>query len=223
MQHKQRQALLAQQRADHEQIVTSDDNADSDDPLEAWTKYVKWCIDNFPSGQTHESGLIPLLERATRHFKDSEQYTNDPRYLRLWILYARNVECARDVYNFLLANEIGTKLASLYEELAVVLEGQRMYDEADAMYKLGIARRANPIDRIKRRYEEYKTRIILGQTESAGASSSGIVSNYADALKAAMVTVGRSMLGEKESAVGQHAVTRPTCCGVQEPASVLSD
>ncbi|EST07424.1 Protein kinase domain protein [Kalmanozyma brasiliensis GHG001] len=202
MQHKQRHALLAQQRAEHEQIVTSEDNADSDDPLEAWTKYVKWCIDNFPSGQTHESGLIPLLERATRHFKDSEQYTNDPRYLRLWILYARNVECARDVYNFLLANEIGTKLASLYEELAVVLKGQRMYDEADAMYKLGIARRANPIDRIKRRYEEYKTRIILGQTESAGSSSAGIVTNYADALKAAMVTVGRSMLGEKDASVG---------------------
>lgn len=205
MQHKQRQALLAQQRAEHEALVISQDNADSDDPLEAWTKYVKWCIDNYPSGQTHESGLIPLLERATRHFKDSEQYTNDPRYLRLWILYARNVECARDVYNFLLANEIGTKLASLYEELAVVLEGQRMFEEADAMYKLGIARRANPIDRIKRRYEEYKTRIILGQqamAESSGSSSSGLVTNYADALKAAMVAAGRSMLGEKEAATG---------------------
>ncbi|CDS02134.1 hypothetical protein [Sporisorium scitamineum] len=205
MQHKQRQALLAQQRAHHEQLVTSQDNADSDDPLEAWTKYVKWCIDNYPSGQTHESGLIPLLERATRYFKDWEQYTNDSRYLRLWILYARNVECARDVYNFLLANEIGTKLASLYEELAVVLEGQRMYDEADAMYKLGIARRVNPIDRIKRRYEEYKTRIILGQqamAESSGSSTSAIVSNYADALKSAMATVGRSMLGEKEVSAG---------------------
>ncbi len=205
MQHKQRQALLAQQRAEHESVVTSADNADSDDPLDAWTKYVKWCIDNYPSGQTHDSGLIPLLERATRHFKDSEQYTNDPRYLRLWILYARNVECARDVYNFLLANEIGTKLASLYEELAVVLEGQRMYDEADAMYKLGIARRANPIDRIKRRYEEYKTRIILGHQSSVdapGSSAAGLVVNYADALKAAMVTAGRSMLGQKEAASG---------------------
>ncbi|KAJ1024077.1 hypothetical protein NDA16_002916 [Ustilago loliicola] len=205
MQHKQRQALLAQQRAEHEALVTSEDNADSDDPLEAWTKYVKWCIDNYPSGQTHESGLIPLLERATRHFKDSEQYTNDPRYLRLWILYARNVECAPDVYNFLLANEIGTKLASLYEELGVVLEGQRMYEEADAIYKLGIARRANPIDRIKRRYEEYKTRIILGQqamAESSGSSSSGLATNYADALKAAMATAGRSMLGEKEASAG---------------------
>ncbi len=157
----------------------------------------------------HPSNTRVRAHSASRtsypHFKDSEQYTNDPRYLRLWILYARNVECARDVYNFLLANEIGTKLASLYEELAVVLEGQRMYEEADAMYKLGIARRANPIDRIKRRYEEYKTRIILGQqavSESSGSASAGIISNYADALKAAMVTAGRSMLGEKEAAAG---------------------
>ncbi|PWY97970.1 hypothetical protein BCV70DRAFT_202461 [Testicularia cyperi] len=198
MQHKQRQTLLSTQRAEHEHAVSSAQNDDSDDPLEAWTRYVKWCIDNYPSGQTHESGLIPLLERATRQFKDSEQYTNDPRYLRLWILYARNVECARDVYNFLLANEIGTKLASLYEELAVVLEGQRNYSEADDMYRLGIARRANPLDRIKRRYDEYKTRIILGQQTNTGAAH-GTLSNYADALKAAMDAVGRSMLGQKES------------------------
>ena len=200
MQHKQRQATLAAQRSEHEQIVTSTENIESDDPLEAWNRYVKWCIDNYPSGQTHESGLVPLLERATRTFKDSEQYTHDSRYLRLWILYARNVECARDVYNFLLANEIGTKLASLYEELAVVLEGQNFFDEADSMYKLGIARRANPIDRLKRRYTEYQQRIL--QHPTIDSTSSDAVS-YPAALKAAMAASGRSVLGHKDmSAAG---------------------
>lgn len=103
--------------------MTSEANQESDDPLEAWWRYFKWNVDNFPSGQTSESGLVPLLERATRTFRDSEQYRNDSRYLRLFVIYSRHVEVPRDVYNFLLANEIGTKLASLYEEFAVVLEG----------------------------------------------------------------------------------------------------
>lgn len=119
----QRQSTLRAERKEHELIVTSQDNAESDDPLEAWSRYVKWCIDSYPSGQTHESELLVVLERCTRLFKDAPQYQNDSRYLRLWILYARNVDCPSDIYNFLLANEIGTSLASLYEELAVVYEG----------------------------------------------------------------------------------------------------
>ncbi|KAN0064928.1 protein kinase [Thecaphora frezii] len=202
MQHKQRQATLNAQRQEFEDLVNSSDNRESDDPLEAWTKYVKWCIDNYPSGQTHESGLVPLLERATRNFKDSEQYINDSRYLRLWILYARNVECARDIYNFLLANEIGTKLASLYEELAVVNEGQNMFEEADKIYKLGIARRANPIDRLKRRYAEYQQRILL-HPQAMSSSSGHAPQNYSEALRAAMTSCGRTVLGHKDgSAVG---------------------
>lgn len=119
----QRQATLKTQRKEHETIVSSQENVESDDPLEAWSRYVKWCIDSYPSGQTNESELLLVLEKCTRLFKDSPQYQNDSRYLRLWILYARNVDCPSDIYNFLLANEIGTNLASLYEELAVVYEG----------------------------------------------------------------------------------------------------
>ncbi|PWN53074.1 hypothetical protein IE53DRAFT_339471 [Violaceomyces palustris] len=203
LQHKQRQAALSAQRKAHEQEVTSEQNADSDDPLEAWNRYVKWCIDNFPSGQNHESGLVPLLERATRTFRHSDQYTNDSRYLRLWILYARNVECARDVYNFLLANEIGTKLASLYEELAVVLEGQGIFDEANSTYRLGIARRANPIDRLKRRYAEFQQRIMMhpqASTSRSGPQQQPL--SYNEALAAAMASSGRSMLGNKVSTSG---------------------
>ena len=123
----QRQATLKAQRSEFEMLVSSEENAESDDPLEAWSRYVKWCIDSYPSGQTSESELVLVLERCTRLFKDSPQYQNDSRYLRLWILYARNVDSPSDIYNFLLANEIGASLASLYEELAVVYEGLSRY------------------------------------------------------------------------------------------------
>ena len=160
MHHKERQEVLAMQRQEWEERVLGPENQDSDDPLEAWCAYVKWCIDNYPDGKSSDSGIVPLLERATREFRSSEQYQNDSRYLRLWILYAQHTDVPRDVFHFLMANEIGTKLASLYEELAHVLESYEMYDEADEMYRLGMARRASPLDRLKRRYHEYQKRIL---------------------------------------------------------------
>ena len=171
MHHKERQETLAAQRREWEERVNGEENQDSDDPLEAWCSYVKWCIDNYPEGKSSESGIVPLLERVTRLFRESEQYQNDSRYLRLWILYAQHTDVPRDVFQFLLSNEIGTKLASLYEELANVLESHEVYDEADDTYKLGIARRASPLDRLKRRYNEYQAR-ILALPESSSSSSS---------------------------------------------------
>lgn len=194
MQHKERQSVLAAQRQEHEDHVTSEENAESDDPLEAWCAYVKWCVDNYPEGKSAESGLLPLLERATRTFRESEQYRNDSRYLRLWIMYAQNTDVPRDVFQFLLANDIGSKLAGLYEELAHVQESLGMYEDADATFKLGIARRVSPLDRIKRRYQQYQERILAmptSSTEEAGAPT------YAKALASAMARAGRSVLGTK--------------------------
>jgi len=191
MQHKERQEMLAAQRAEHERAITSEANQESDDPLEAWCAYVKWTIDQYPSGQSAESGLVCLLERATRTFRDSDQYRNDSRYLRLWILYAQNVECPRDVYQFLLANELGTKLAALYEELALVMEGQGEFNGADDVYKLGIARRVSPLERIKRRYAEFQQRVVAAAEDAGGQPS------YTKALSDAMARAGRSVLGVK--------------------------
>lgn len=187
MQHKERQSVLATERDAHEARVGGAENAESDDPLDAWCTYVKWCIDSYPGGQS-ESGLVPLLERATRTFHGSEQYRNDSRYLRLWVLYAQHVDCPRDVYNFLLANEVGTRLAGLYEELARVYEDAGALDHADETYKLGIARRVSPLERIRRRYDEFQQRVV---------STSDTPMPYAKALAAAMARAGRSVLGVK--------------------------
>ena len=213
MHHKERQEVLATQRQEWEERVLGPENQDSDDPLEAWCAYVKWCIDNYPDGKSSDSGIVPLLERATREFRSSEQYQNDSRYLRLWILYAQHTDVPRDVFHFLMANEIGTKLASLYEELAHVLESYEMYDEADEMYRLGMARRASPLDRLKRRYHEYQKRIL----EMPTSTNDGAPMTYAKALAAAMARAGRSVLGVK---TGRGAESVPTnVLGSHQPLS----
>ncbi|MCO5565701.1 hypothetical protein L7F22_019375 [Adiantum nelumboides] len=196
----QRQVELRSQRKQFEDLVESEENAESDDPLDAWQKYVKWCIDNYPSGQSSESDLLVILERCTRLFKSSTQYRNDVRYLRMWILYARNVDCPSDVYNYLLSNEIGTSLASLYEELALVYEGQECFEKSDETYRMGIHRSAQPIDRLKRRYTEYQSRILSKEGRGENERMA-----YKDALRSAMTKAQRSMLGTKSGSTSMSS------------------
>ncbi|KAE8214748.1 hypothetical protein CF327_g1881 [Tilletia walkeri] len=200
LQHRERSEKLATQRQEHEKRIHSEENAESEDPLEAWDSYIRWTIDSYPAGQTTESGLVPLLELATRTFFRQKVYAQDVRYLRFWVLYANNCEDRRQVFKFLLSNEVGTNWATLYEELANVLEANSLYDEADETYKLGIHRRAHPLDRLNRRYKEYQQRILLRPEASGQAAANGGSGSYTDALKAAMTAAKRSMLGTKTDA-----------------------
>jgi hypothetical protein len=95
-----------------------------DDPLEAYCRLVYWTVENYPQGHSAESGLLELLEEATRRLKDDRDgiWRSELKYLRLWVLYASFVEKPVIIFKFLLANEIGTGCALLYDEYATVLE-----------------------------------------------------------------------------------------------------
>ena len=110
-----------------EDSVLSDDEDEEDnyaDPLEAYCTYVNWVVENYPQGHSAESGLLELLEEATRVLKDHQngRWRADIRYLKLWVLYASYVEKPTIVYKFCLVNEIGSQHALLYEEAALALE-----------------------------------------------------------------------------------------------------
>jgi checkpoint serine/threonine-protein kinase len=68
--------------------------------------------------------LIPLLERCTRTLlAEGDIWAQDFRYVRIWIQYSRLIDRKTEVFDFLLAREVGTDWSALYEEWAVVLEG----------------------------------------------------------------------------------------------------
>jgi hypothetical protein len=94
------------------------------DPLEAYCRYVYWVVENYPQGHSAESGLLELLEEATRVLKDHQggKWHGDLRYLKLWVLYATYVEKPAVIFKFCMVNEIGTSHALLYEEFAIALE-----------------------------------------------------------------------------------------------------
>ncbi|KAF9584079.1 hypothetical protein BGW38_007648 [Lunasporangiospora selenospora] len=118
-----------------------------DDPLDIYARYVKWTIESYPQGaaQGNESNLVPLLERAIRQFKDDSHYRNDPRYVRLYIIYSGMIEHPMDVFKFMATNNIGVEISMYYEEHADYLEST--------------GQRAKPLARLKRRYQEFEDRV----------------------------------------------------------------
>ncbi|KKZ67850.1 hypothetical protein EMCG_06479 [[Emmonsia] crescens] len=147
--------------------------AESDDPLDIYDRYVKWTLDAYPSAQaTPQSGLLPLLERATKSFLPSTHYKNDPRYLRLWLHYIRLFSDApRETFAFLARHSIGESLALFYEEFAAWLEGAGRFTQAEEVYKLGLQREARPTERLLRKFSEFRLRLEQQPRASDGPSS----------------------------------------------------
>lgn len=96
---------------------------EEDDPLAVYHTFVQWTIKNYGEDDP-KSGLMELLEDATRQFKEDPVYKTDLRYLKLWSLYARQVdrEEAIEIYAYLLDRGIGISYSVLYEEYATLLE-----------------------------------------------------------------------------------------------------
>ncbi|KAJ6472635.1 Mad3/BUB1 homology region 1-domain-containing protein [Mycena vulgaris] len=160
--HAQRESKLAATRNRLRINVEIALEDEEDDPLEAYCHLINWTVENYPQGHSAESGLLELLEEATRVLKDNRdgRWRGEIKYLKLWLLYASFVERPTIIYKFLIANEIGTDFALLYEELAAVLERDGRRKEADDAYLLGIARRASPLDHLKARHTDFQKRMM---------------------------------------------------------------
>ncbi|KAG1745276.1 Mad3/BUB1 homology region 1-domain-containing protein [Suillus lakei] len=172
--HAQRDAQLLAARKRFRMNIQIALEDEDDDPLEAYSRFVQWTLENYPQGQSAESGLLELLEEATRVLKDNREgrWKGMSMYLKLWVLYASYVEKPTIIYKFLLANDIGTDHALLYEEHAAALERAGRRSEADAAYLLGIARQAAPLDKLVAKHGDFQKRMItaLGVTSSSSAA-----------------------------------------------------
>ncbi|KAI8814401.1 Mad3/BUB1 homology region 1-domain-containing protein [Cladochytrium replicatum] len=172
-----REASFKAQRADFEARIaeaarfdaerrksTPDPSLPTYDPLELHHRYVRWFQDAYPSG--HDD-LLKVVEKAIRSVKHLETYKKDPRYLRLWILVAKHQEDPTAVFKYLSVNGIGQTISTYYTEYATLLEALNKYREAEEIYKLGIERRAEPLDKLKYKYNAFQRRMMLPKNSPA--------------------------------------------------------
>lgn len=145
--------------AERRQLVEAIEGYTGDDPLEKWVEYIKWTRDNFASGGK-TSELLPLLEKCTREFHQSEQYRDDIRYLRVWIMYADSLPDPSDVFSYMMDHNIGQVHALFFIAYATFCELTRNYALADSIYQRGIQAKAAPLDRLETKFSEFQHRMV---------------------------------------------------------------
>ncbi|KAI0635917.1 Mad3/BUB1 homology region 1-domain-containing protein [Trametes polyzona] len=151
-------AQLAEQRTKYRERLAHALTEDAD-PLAAYVEFVGWTSEAY-KGHISQSGLLELLDEATRHFLEDETYRSDLRYLKLWLLYAKHVEDPIVIYSFVFKKGIGKTFAQIYSDYALALHARGEWGEADKVFQAGIRRRARPVDPLKRQYEEFKARTL---------------------------------------------------------------
>ncbi|ODO01472.1 hypothetical protein I350_06292 [Cryptococcus amylolentus CBS 6273] len=185
---KHRQAIEEAEKKDKAVQDQDDDLALLGDILDVYNKYILFTVQHHPSSDFH---LLPLLETTTRRFVNDPRYQMDPRYLRLWVMYARHIERREEIWAFLESRNIGTDFSLFYEEWATALEGLGRRKKADEVYRIGIARKANPVERLKTRHKQFLERIM--------APPSGVVPDDDPVPASSARTPSRAVLGQVRS------------------------
>ncbi|KAI7821612.1 Mad3/BUB1 homology region 1, partial [Kickxella alabastrina] len=151
---------LQAQNSQFQNEIAMMDPAETDDPLDVYFRYIQWLFEVFPQATGHQE-VIKLVEKPLRLFRDDERYRNDARYVKMWIWYTGLINEGQEaVFQFLLSNNIGDSLAVLYEEYAKLLEGREKTRKADEVYQLGVARKAQPLARLERKYVDFQRRVM---------------------------------------------------------------
>jgi checkpoint serine/threonine-protein kinase len=82
-------------------------------------RYIQYNVEHHPTSAHH---LLPLIESTTRRFVDDTRFSQDTRYLKMWIMFARQTERREEIWAHLESKNIGTNHAVFYEEWAGSLE-----------------------------------------------------------------------------------------------------
>lgn len=149
-----------------------------------------------------QTELVPLLEDCTKAFAPGtecfEQYRDDVRYLRVWLLYADWVPEPRDIFAYLSANAIGRNFAVFYEAHATFLELRGSHEAARRVYDEGVEAMAQPIERLRTKRKGFEVRMAKRKARAAKAHSAN-----AEAIAA---PPPRAMLGDLRTRGGARRV-----------------
>ncbi|KAF2075951.1 hypothetical protein CYY_002754 [Polysphondylium violaceum] len=182
-----------------------------DDPMDLWLKYVKWVQQSYPGGNM-KTELIKILERCTKLFYSYEKYKNDHRYLRIWITYADMCRDPVEIFAFLENRGIGSSLSLLYEAKAIVFENKGNYQAADEAFKLGIQRKASPLERLQQKHLDFERRLIARikhqeqqQDGSVSGSMVGDENSTPSTRRAVLGTISGAVVSDRKSSVTKGA------------------
>lgn len=158
------QDLTLKNSADFERELS---RADPADVLREWYKYVGWTKKHKPND------LQRIIAQACRSLTTHTQHHADVHYLRLLVMHAGSKSEPHKFFQAMEARGVGTHHALLYEAWASALERCRCFPEAGAVFKRGLAKRAQPLDRLRDNCKKFCKRMHHRHARSAGSPQLG--------------------------------------------------
>ncbi|XP_028761683.1 mitotic checkpoint serine/threonine-protein kinase BUB1 [Neltuma alba] len=132
---------------------------DAQDPLLPFLRSIREALEDPISGRTSNLGLVTLLQDCVRKFKHNVQYSNDIRFLKIWLLYMDASQDFNNVFKELLDSNVCANHSSLYVWSAYFFESKGRLHDAHTVYQLGISRNAEPIEWLKKAHKLFLNRI----------------------------------------------------------------
>ncbi|WJZ99203.1 hypothetical protein VitviT2T_017668 [Vitis vinifera] len=131
-------------------LPESTNDASGNDPLLPWLWSIKKALDGFNSSHKNGKDLENLLSNCITTFKGNPQYRNDPRFLKIWFLYLDAREDFASIFREMEENKICVGQSLLYESYALFLEAKGKLLDAFMVYQIGVSRKAEPLDKLKK-------------------------------------------------------------------------
>ncbi|KAJ9081874.1 protein kinase, variant 2 [Entomophthora muscae] len=153
---EEREAELEGQKRRFEELLTT---AQDKEVFEIYSSYINWTLNNYPEGQSLQSNLFHLLERACWKFCKDPEYKEDHRYFGFWASYIKLTDKPVEIFALLDADKIGVCLSMRYEEEANYYEQQKQFHLALKAYQKGFEHQTVPIGALEKSFQSFQKRI----------------------------------------------------------------
>ncbi|KAK1355116.1 BUB1 N-terminal domain-containing protein [Heracleum sosnowskyi] len=129
------------------------------DPLVPWLRGIRKMKDTLPP-QLLKEKLPRFLQKCAEAFVSDRRYTNDLRYLRVWLQLMDFVDDPGAVLGTMKANHIGMKMSLFYQAYALYYEKLKRFEEAEKMYHLGAKNLAEPMEELQKSFDQFIQRMV---------------------------------------------------------------
>ncbi|KAL3630567.1 hypothetical protein CASFOL_023551 [Castilleja foliolosa] len=148
------------------------------DPLLPWLRGIRTMKETLPP-QLLKEKLPRFLQNCSETFLTDHRYSNDLRYLRVWLQLMDFVDEPKAILKTMEKNRIGVKKSLFYQAYALYYEKIKKFDAAEKIFHLGVQNLAEPADELQKSYEQFlhrmgkhkNKRIQLQQAKTKSRSS----------------------------------------------------
>ncbi|RAL54920.1 hypothetical protein DM860_013616 [Cuscuta australis] len=128
------------------------------DPLLPWLRGIRKMKESLPP-HVLMAKLPRFLQKCAQTFETDRRYSNDLRYLRVWLQLLDYVDDPKAVLRNMENNRIGVKNALFYQAYALCYEKRKNYEAAEKVYHLGVQNLAEPLDDLQKSYDQFMIRL----------------------------------------------------------------